>query len=137
MLGIAQTWLLDLLATALTTHDALSPAPDAATETWSLVNGTTIARVRMNVRCASNSGYLLRDYAAEGLGITLLPRWFVADHIAKRRLRQILPEWHSEPMVVYGLYRAAHRNEQRVRLLVDHLRAAYAAEAPRSSKRDR
>jgi DNA-binding transcriptional LysR family regulator len=110
---------------ALAKHDALSHAVDAAADSWSLVGANRNARVRMNVRCSSNAGHVLRDLAIDGAGIAMLPPWFVTEELAARQLRVVLPGWGSEPLVVHALYRTMHRNEQRVRQLIDHLRAAY------------
>jgi DNA-binding transcriptional LysR family regulator len=56
------------LPAALARHDALSQAIDATTESWQLVNGTRRERVRLNVRCSSNAGHVLRDLAVDGAG---------------------------------------------------------------------
>lgn len=112
---------------ALAKHDALSHAFDAAVATWNVVDGTRIARVRVDVRCASNSGHVLRDLAIEGAGLAMMPPWFVAEDLARRRLRVVLPAWRSEPLVVHALYRSSHRGDSRVRGFVDHMRRAYLA----------
>jgi DNA-binding transcriptional LysR family regulator len=112
---------------ALAGHPALSPGRDAATETWSLVSASRTQRVRMSVRCSCSAGHILRDLVLDGVGVALLPHWFVAGDVARGDLVRLLPRWQSEPVVVRALYRAAHRNEPRVRLFLDHLRAAYAA----------
>jgi len=114
---------------ALARHDALSHAIDAAAETWNLVNGEQAERVRVNARCSSNAGHVLRDLAIDGLGIAMLPPWFVTNELARKQLRVVLPGWGSEEIAVHALYRSMHRNEQRVRVLVEHLRASYAAAA--------
>ena len=113
---------------ALSGHVALSPLRDAVTETWKLVAvaGGETANVRMNVHCSCNAGNVLRDLAVQGAGVALFPEWFVAEDLRERRLRRLLPDWESEPIVTHALYRAAHRNERRVRLLVDHLRRVYS-----------
>jgi DNA-binding transcriptional LysR family regulator len=111
---------------ALAAHLAVSPVRDALTETWKLVNGADRARVQMQVRCSCNAGNVLRDLAVLGVGVGLFPERFVAADLRERRLRRLLPGWESEPVVIHALYRAAHRNERRVRLLVEHLRAAYS-----------
>jgi len=111
---------------ALAKHDALSHALDAGAALWNLVDGERTARVRVNVRCASNSGHILRDLAVDGAGIAMMPPWFVKADVARHRLRIILPAWRSEPLVVHALYRTSHRNDPRVRLVVEKLRAAYA-----------
>jgi DNA-binding transcriptional LysR family regulator len=114
---------------ALAKHDALSHAIDAAAEAWNLVNGDQTARVRLHVRCSSNAGHMLRDLAIDGAGIAILPPWFVTDELASHRLRVVLPGWGSEHVQVHALYRTPHRNDPRVRTLVEHLRASYAATA--------
>jgi len=111
---------------ALAKHDALSHAVDAAGGTWTLVRGERTARIRMNVRCSSNAGHVLRDLAIDGNGIALLPPWFVTDEVAAGQLRAVLPGWGSEQVVVHALYRTRHRTEQRVRTVIDHLRQSYA-----------
>lgn len=111
---------------ALATHDALSPVRYPASERWTLEDGAHVESVRLRTRYSCNEGHLLRDLAVEGCGIALLPDWFVADDLRRKRLRRLLPSWQSEPVIIHALYRAAHRSEPRVRALVDHLRAAYA-----------
>jgi DNA-binding transcriptional LysR family regulator len=112
-------------------HAALSSTRDAAGR-WALLEGAEVTRVRMNVRLVSNFGDLLRELAIDGLGVALLPSWYVEEPIREKRLRRLLPSVTSEPVVVHALYRAVHRGDPRVRLFVEHLRTAYpAAEDPR------
>jgi len=111
---------------ALGAHLSVSTVRDAVTETWRLMNGSGAATVRMNVRCSCNAGNVLRDLAVQGVGVALFPKWFIAADLRERRLRHLLPGWETEPVVIHALYRAAHRNERRVRLLIDHLRAVYS-----------
>ncbi len=112
---------------ALAKHAALSHAVDASPAHWQLTDGERTARVGVMVRTASNAGHVLRELARAGAGIALLPAWFVAADLASKRLRQVLGSWSSPPVQVHALYRAQHRNEQRVRLVVEHLRTAYAS----------
>jgi len=116
---------------ALSSHDALSILREAAMDGWTLVRGTPGAppeatRVRMRTRCSCNSGQLIRELAIDGLGVALLPPWFIAEDLRRRRLVHLLRAWTSEPTAIHALYRASLRNEKRVRLLVEHLRRAYA-----------
>jgi DNA-binding transcriptional LysR family regulator len=111
---------------ALSKHDALLHAPNGASETWALEGGERVARVRANVAWSSNAGHVLRDLAIDGVGVALLPEWFVRDDIRRRALRHVLPGWHSEAITVHALHRTTRRGEERVRVLVAHLRAAYA-----------
>lgn len=112
---------------ALARHDALSHAVDGGGEAWTLVRRDELVRVHLRITCASNSGYLLRERAIAGAGIAMLPAWFVRHEIAARRLRIVLDGWQSEPIAVHAIHRTTLRGEARVRALVAHLKAAFAA----------
>ncbi len=111
---------------ALAKHDVLAHAVDGAGESWTLVNDGRTTRVRVAVVYSSNAGHVLRDLAVDGMGIALLPEWFVRDQIERRALRVVLPGWRSEAVTVHALHRTAHRGEERVRALVSHLKSSYA-----------
>jgi len=111
---------------ALGNHDALSSARDVTTERWTLTDGDTTTQVRIATRHACSAGQMLRELALDGQGIALLPHWYVAGDLEAHTLRRVLPKWQSEAVVVHALYRAARRNEQRVRVTLDHLRSTYA-----------
>lgn len=116
---------------ALAKHDALTHAPGSALDGWSLRRENREARVQMNVAFRSNALYAVRELALKGVGIALLPDWFVADDIGRLALRVVLPEWETDPVTVHALQRSEHRGALRVRTLVEHLRAAYASEGSR------
>jgi DNA-binding transcriptional LysR family regulator len=70
---------------------------------------------------------VLRDLALAGAGVAILPPWFLTEELAAKQLRIVLQGWTSETIHVHAIYRTRHRHEQRVRLLVEQLRAAFAA----------
>ncbi|HEY4180165.1 MAG TPA: LysR family transcriptional regulator [Kofleriaceae bacterium] len=113
---------------ALAKHEALTHAVWLANDTWSLTDGTDVERVHVDVRFSSNVAHVLRDLALDGRGIAMLPPWFVTEELAEGTLRHVLPAWTSKTLVVHALYRTMHRQEQRVRTLIEHLRAAYATD---------
>lgn len=113
---------------ALAKHAALLHAVGASPEEWNLIdaNGANPTRVRLDVRAASNANLALRDMAIDGVGIALLPLWFIADEVAAKRLKVLLPGWGTAPVLVHALYRTGHRSEQQMKLLIEHLRKSYA-----------
>jgi DNA-binding transcriptional LysR family regulator len=115
---------------ALAKHDALSYPVGGASDGWTLTDGTREVRVRVNDTFRSNALHAVRELAAEGAGIALLPEWLVADDVQRRALRVILARWRTESVGVHAIYRTAHRGSSRIRALIDELRIAYAA-APR------
>lgn len=117
---------------ALVAHDVLNAGRDAR---WSLVDvsspGSAAERQRgvvdidLVARVATNGGHALRALAIAGHGIALVPAWFVARDLARRRLRRVLPAWEAAPTTIYVLYRAELRKQRRVKRIVEHLLQVY------------
>jgi len=111
----------------LAKHVALASGRDGRGTTWNLINAARTAEVRVNTRFATNGGHTLRELAIAGHGVTLLPPWFVAPDLKRRRLVHVLPGWAPAPTVIYLLYRAELRKQRPVKIVVDYLRRAYPA----------
>ena len=54
-------------------------------------------------RYSANSPGMIRQMAAAGLGITLLPEILVREDVAQGRLKAVLPDWQSEATPVHAL----------------------------------
>lgn len=109
---------------ALAKHDALSWFADAM-DTWRLVGREQETRIRLNVVFRSNAPSALRALAIDGVGIAMLPAWFVESEVERGALRIVLPQWRTEPVIVRALQRREDRGTARIRALVEHLRGAY------------
>ena len=112
---------------ALLKHDALSFGTGASADVWGLENPTRETRVRLNVVFRSNSLHSVRWLAMAGLGVALLPDWFVHRSVQQGVLRVVLPGWQSDPVLVSAIHRKEHRGTKRVRALIEHLKIQYAA----------
>jgi len=110
---------------ALAKHDAVSYPFADALDSWNLLGKDREVRVRLNVVVRSNAPSALRALAIDGLGIALLPGWFVEDEVERGALRILLRGWETSPVAVHALHRREHRGLARVRAFVDHLRSAY------------
>lgn len=77
----------------LTAHSCLAHDSDALGETWELARGKQSCRVRAGSIVAGNNATLLAGLARNGQGIVLLPRFILADDLARGSLVQILPDW--------------------------------------------
>jgi DNA-binding transcriptional LysR family regulator len=111
---------------ALAKQDALAYPSGDALDSWILVHQEREVRVRVNAVFRSNAPSALRALAIDGIGIAMLPAWFVDEDLERRALRLVLPGWETEPVAVHALHRREHRGSARVRALVEHLRAAYS-----------
>jgi DNA-binding transcriptional LysR family regulator len=109
---------------ALAKHDALTYPVAGLADSWTLLDQTREASVRLNVVFRSNAPHAVRQLAAAGAGIGLLPEWLVEEQTRSDALRVVLPAWRGGKVNVYALHRTEHRNTRAVRAFVEHLRAA-------------
>ena len=101
------------------------------TDTWVLRRADDEARVRPKVVFRSNALHALRELAAQGAGIALLPEWFVAPALAAGELRVVLPLWRAQSVTANAISRKDQRGAAaRARALVEHLRDAFSSWIP-------
>ena len=66
-------------------------------------NGGNRATVQPESRYGANSPGMIRQMAAAGLGIALLPDILVREDVAQGRLKQVLHSWQSEATPAHAL----------------------------------
>ncbi|WP_425038689.1 LysR family transcriptional regulator [Primorskyibacter sp. S187A] len=70
----------------------------------------------------ADSGEILCKAALEGLGIVLLPIFYVAEHLNSGRLIAVLPDCSTDPdREIYAVFPPNRFQSTRLRLFVDHL----------------
>lgn len=72
-------------------------------------------------RLVSDSATFLRASALMGLGIVVMPRAFVAEEIASRRLRTVLDEFVDGDLFVFAVNVHARSVPAKARFFIDHL----------------
>jgi DNA-binding transcriptional LysR family regulator len=100
--------------------------PAGTTVRWQLRRGGDDQMIEVRGPMRSNAPIALRDLAIEGAGIAYLPDWLVADDIEQGRLRRVLPEWASPPLMAWAVYRTELRRSPRLRVFLDVLSTAAA-----------
>ncbi|HEX9858394.1 MAG TPA: LysR substrate-binding domain-containing protein [Paracoccaceae bacterium] len=63
----------------------------------------------------------MRDAAAAGAGITLLPFLLAGPEFDSGRLRRVLPDWSGQPKTMYFVYPSPQSATMRLRLFIDFL----------------
>jgi DNA-binding transcriptional LysR family regulator len=107
---------------SLAAHDCLQQvAASGVIDTWALVRGDVIERVRVAGRLASTAPQVLLEAARSGLGIALLPSWLVEDDLRARRLVRLLTDWQSAEVTAYALYRRGLRGAPALDALLEAL----------------
>ena len=92
---------------------------------WTVQRGSERATVQPQSRFGANSPGMLRQMAATGLGIALLPEILVREDVAQGRLKAVLPDWQSEKTPVHALT-ATRLLTANVRAFIGFLREKWA-----------
>lgn len=76
-------------------------------------------RVHVPFRLSSNSGQVLRDYAIDGHGVAVLPRYRIERDIEAGRLVEILPSWQPPQLQLTATIPRSHRHTHKVQLFLE------------------
>ncbi|HET9427732.1 MAG TPA: substrate binding domain-containing protein, partial [Allosphingosinicella sp.] len=109
-------------------HDLLFYANVIAGEQWRFRVGNRWEVVRGNSRFRSNNGDLLREAAAAGLGIVVMPSFIASDAIQAGKLEVILRDYPLEEIGLYAVMPPGRSTTARVRALVDFLSKRFGPE---------
>ena len=80
-----------------------------------LGNGRDTALVQSDAALTTNDIFSLRRAAMRGLGYAVLPRWMVADELARGELVDMLPKWRAPELTVTCCYLPTQRLSRRLR----------------------
>jgi DNA-binding transcriptional LysR family regulator len=105
-------------------------SPAGAIVRWALRRRDEERRVEVRGRLRTNAPSALRTLALDGAGVAYLPEWLVADDLAAKRLRRVLPAWRSPPITAWAVYRTELRGAPRVRAFLDVMATPLAREGP-------
>jgi DNA-binding transcriptional LysR family regulator len=94
---------------------------------WRFQGPKGAVAVKVSSVFASNSALALRKAALAGLGITLVPRYSVADDLSAGLLVALLPRHKIAPRPLFAVHPRAASAPQKVQVLVDFLRDWVAA----------
>lgn len=83
---------------------------------WRLARGDEVHEVTPRAHLRSTAPVALRDWAAAGAGLALLPEWLVT-----APLRRVLPGWQSPPIAFWAIHRVELRGAPRIRAAIEAL----------------
>ncbi|AJK49684.1 LysR family transcriptional regulator [Burkholderia plantarii] len=81
--------------------------------------------VRLHSVLSSNDGTVVRDWAADGLGVVARSEWDCARLLAEGRLARVLPAWRLEPAPVIALVPTRQGLTIRQRVFLDAAKRAF------------
>ena len=106
-------------------HRCLSHA-NYGRNTWRFMRRDESVQTDIASHFSANDATVLLQAVLAGSGITLLPTYLMADHLAKGDLQIILPEWTAPPMTIYALFPSRRHLSPAVRALLDFLVEEFA-----------
>jgi DNA-binding transcriptional LysR family regulator len=93
---------------------------------WTLIGPGGLARkIRHDPRMRCGDFSAIREAAADGVGVALLPDHTCRDDLTKGRLVQVFPDWHSPDGFVHVVFTARKGLAIAVRAFIDHLVSAF------------
>ena len=69
----------------------------------------------------ANNGHALLEAARQGVGLVLLPDFFLPEALANNELVRVLGEWDCDTGAIWALYPHNRHLSAKVRLFVDYL----------------
>lgn len=100
-------------------HDTLAFTGGRRGTEWILQRGTETKPVTVHPRLKGNNVLAIRDAAAAGLGITLLPDIAAQPLLAAARLQRVLTDWAAPPIPVHAVFASARYLTPKVRGFID------------------
>lgn len=82
--------------------------------------------VETRSRIVVNNGDAMRDMAIAGIGMTLLPRFIVAEALNDGRLIEAMPDVPPLADTIYVIYAPTRHMPRKLRAIIDHLVASFA-----------
>ncbi|UQA57714.1 LysR family transcriptional regulator [Polyangium aurulentum] len=107
---------------ALASAATLSPVEQAGEDTWELVGPEGQTRsVRHAPRLSCGDFVALREAAAAGLGVALVPDHVCWPALQGGRLVQVFPDWHAPDGIIHLVFTTRRGLPPAVRAFIDHL----------------
>jgi DNA-binding transcriptional LysR family regulator len=114
---------------ALRRHEQLVFAGTSQRAQWALTRGDEMRRVALQPRLRASNTFVVRDAAAQGLGVALLPRLVADPLVADGRLQPVLPDWSGPEVPVHAVFASARYLTPKVRSFVDLAAAIFQQRA--------
>lgn len=103
----------------LTHHTIVSANSTTTTPQWDLQQAGTPRPVRLKARMITTTNDSAISAAMEGLGLTRLLSYQVAEHLQAGRLQVVLEPFEPPPWPIHVVHREGRQARQRVRAFID------------------
>lgn len=84
-----------------------------------LINGKRTVNIRPDTRMHTNSIIALKEAALMGLGMAVMPTWFIADELANGELVDLLPKWNAPALDINVAYFPGRHRPLRLKVFLE------------------
>lgn len=99
---------------------------------WRFQRNGMPVEIQVRGSLSSTSGEVVHDWALAGLGLALKAEWDITEDLAKGRLVECLARFSVAELCLYGVFLPRPRQTQRLRGLLEYLRAHFAQEGSKA-----
>lgn len=113
----------------LLNHNCLMYTLGSSPRAWRLVSPEGEERmVPLRGNVASNNGLAERAFAVNGVGIAMLPTFYIGEDLRAGRLKCFLRDWIPQDVSIYAVYAERRNLTPKVRAFIDFLAAKFGPE---------
>jgi DNA-binding transcriptional LysR family regulator len=109
----------------LRTHRCLTHAHVGRSE-WRLQHGGQAVKIPVSGPLQSNEVAVIRQAVLDGLGIALLPTYFIGADLAQGRLVRLLPGYEPETLGIHAVYLSRQHQPLLLRAMLDFLATRFS-----------
>jgi len=109
----------------LAAHNCLHYNHISMKEEWSYLKAGKMRKFDVTGSLSTNNGEVLRDAAIEGIGLTLLPTFIVADALRAGSLKTILTAYCPKPFSLYAVRPSRQFTPARMKLFIAYLKEEF------------
>ena len=107
----------------LSRHNCLNYSLLSTRDNWSFAMGDETRDIEITGTLSTNNGDVLKEATLQGVGITMIPTFFVEDELRDGRLKAVLSDYNPDPFGLYAVRPSRHFTPARVGALIDYLKA--------------
>jgi len=95
-------------------------------DNWEFRRNRNIESVRVQGRLSVGSSLVIRDALLAGFGVSLIPRIYVAEHLASGALVPALEDWQANETAIFAVYPSRRYIAPKLRVFLDFLSSTFA-----------
>ncbi|MFT3691222.1 LysR family transcriptional regulator [Paenirhodobacter sp.] len=104
-------------------------------DSWEFHREGRTERIAVEARYSVSSSLAVRDALREGFGVSLIPRPYVEDDLARGRLQAALTDWQTVETTLYAVYPSRQHLAPKIRAFLDFLIAQFSPSPEQAGQR--